>query len=112
MASTTCPSPLFTTHLLPAESAWECIPRGAELVVLRGTVCVHQRQMLAESWVDVPVHLEAGMRFRVPTGGWLELEARGAASVAVWPAVNGWLWLGARVRERVRRWVLRPGRQQ
>lgn len=101
MASTTRPSPLFTTHLQAAESAWQCIPRGAELVVLRGTVCVHQRQMLAESWTDVPVWLGSGERYRVPTGGWLELEARGGASVVVWPGFNGWHWLG-RV---ARRWV-------
>lgn len=112
MPSTTRPSPLFTTHLQAAESVWECIPRGAELVVLRGAICVHQRQMLAESWIDVPVHLQAGERFRVPYGGWLELEAYGTASVAVWPALSGWLWLGSGVRDLVRRWVLRPGRQQ
>lgn len=102
MPSTTRPSPLFTTHLQAAESVWECIPRGAELVVLRGAICVHQRQMLAEAWVDMPVRLETGMRYQVPSGGWLELEAYGTASVAVWPAISGWHWLGLALRRGLR----------
>lgn len=102
MASTTRPSPLFITHLQAAESVWECIPRGAELVVLRGAICVHQRQMLAESWMDTPVRLDAGMRYQVPSGGWLELEAYDTASVAVWPAVSVWSSVGLALRRGLR----------
>lgn len=46
--------------------------------------------MLAESWMDTPVRLDAGMRYQVLSGGWLELEAYGTASVAVWSAVSVW----------------------
>lgn len=48
--------------------------------------------MLAESWMDTPVRQDAGMRYQVLSGGWLELEAYGTASVAVavWPAVSVW----------------------
>jgi hypothetical protein len=107
MPSTVAPSPQFTTYLQPAQRAWECMPRGAEIMVLQGEVCVYQRQLLAETWVQVPVWLGAGERYRVLTGGWLELEARGAATLAVLPAV-GWLERWAKL---LRTWGRGAGQQ-
>ena len=94
MPFTTAPAPLFSLQLQPAQRAWERVPRGAEIEVLAGAICLHRREYLAGMWVDLPVLLRAGERHRAGTTGWLELEAVGGARLRLTPT-RGWTaWAG------------------
>jgi hypothetical protein len=75
-------APLFTLHLQTAQRAWERVPCGAEITVLEGAVRLHLRAYLAGLWVALPVLLRAGERHRVEEGGWMQMEAVGAARVS------------------------------
>lgn len=90
MPFTTAPAPLFSLQLQPAQRAWERVPRGAEIEVLAGAICLHRREYLAGMWVDLPVLLRAGERHRVSAAAWVEMEALEEARVAVAPA---WGWM-------------------
>jgi hypothetical protein len=94
MPSSPVAESLFTLHLQPGQHAWQHLPRGAELVVADGAVCLHRREYLAGMWVALPVLLRAGERHRVEEGGWLQMEAVVGAGVARVSAVaqqrGGW----------------------
>lgn len=85
---------LFTLHLQPGQHAWQHLPRGAELVVADGAVCLHRREYLAGMWVALPVQLHAGERHRVEEEGWMQVEAVAGAGVVRVSAVvrqrGGW----------------------
>lgn len=97
MPSTPAPMSLFTLHLQPTQRAWESVPRGTEILVTHGTVCLHQRLSLGGAWVHLPVLVRAGERYRVLEGGWMELEAVGSPDTHVQGLAQprGWrAWLG------------------
>lgn len=83
-------TPLATLHLYAAQQHWQWLPRGADIAVLRGTLCLHQRQYLADTWIQVPLYLQAGQRHTLASSGWVALEACGSARVELWPARSVW----------------------
>ena len=92
----TAPAPLLTLHLPAAQRSWQPLPRGAEIVVAEGAVCLHRREYLAGLWVDAPLLLRAGERQRV-AAGWVEIEALATTRVLV-SAHNRWIWPAALAR--------------
>jgi len=67
-------------------------------------VLVHQRLLLAGTWVHLPVWVREGEQLRVAGGGWVELEAKTATQVHASVAPAWWRGL-LRVR------LLRPRNQ-
>ncbi|SDP22765.1 hypothetical protein SAMN05216303_103421 [Rhodoferax sp. OV413] len=88
--------PLLTLHLPAAQRSWQPLPRGAEIMVAEGAVCVHRREYLAGLWVDAPLLLRAGERQRL-AAGWVEIEALAAARVVV-STRSRWTWPAALAR--------------
>ena len=74
-------APLFCLQLQPGRRVWEHLPRAADITVAEGSIVVHQRVVLADTWVHLPGRVRAGELFRVGAGGWVEMEAVGAARV-------------------------------
>ena len=97
----TAPAPLLTLHLPAAQRSWQPLPRGAEIMVTEGEVCLHRREYLAGLWVDAPLLLRAGERQRV-AAGWVEIEALAAARVVVSTRTR-WTWPAALARLLFRR---------
>ena len=96
MPTLAIPAPLFSLQLASGQCAWQHLPRGAEVVVADGAVCLHRREYLADQWVELPVLLRAGERHRVEGAGWLQITAVGAAQVSAvarpgWGVVLPWL---------------------
>lgn len=75
-------SPLFSLQLQPGRKVWEHLPRAATIMVTEGSIVVHQRLLLADTLVHLPVVVRAGEQFRVGAGGWVEMEAMGTAQVS------------------------------
>jgi hypothetical protein len=73
--------PLFSLQLEPGRRVWEHLPCAATLTVTEGSIVVHERLWLADTWVHLPVVVRAGGQFCVGTGGWVEMEAVDAAQV-------------------------------
>ncbi|MDR7375377.1 hypothetical protein J2X19_000035 [Rhodoferax ferrireducens] len=92
----TAPVPLLTLQLPAAQRSWQPLPRGAEVMVAEGAVCLHRREYLAGLWVDAPLLLRAGERQRV-AAGWVEIEALVAARLLV-SAPSRWSWPAALAR--------------
>ena len=94
---------LFCLQLQPGQKAWEILPRAADITVMEGSIVVHQRLSLADTWVHLPVVLHAGEQFRVGAGGWVEMEATATARVQASVALSWWHvgWL-ARAWQRFR----------
>ncbi|MBH1962773.1 MAG: hypothetical protein I8H77_00490 [Comamonadaceae bacterium] len=88
---------LFCLQLQPGQTAWETLPRAADITVTEGSIVVHQRLLLGDTWVRLPVVLQAGEQFRVGAGGWVEMEATANAAARVQASVAlswwhvGWL---------------------
>jgi hypothetical protein len=95
MPAAPTPVPLATLHLYAAHPRWQWLQRGTDIAVLHGTLCLRQRQYLAETCVQVPLHLQAGQRYTLASSGWVELEACSSARVELWPARS--VWQGLRV---------------
>lgn len=95
MPAASTPVSLVTLHLHAAQPHWQWLQRGADIAVLHGTLCLRQRQYLAETWVQVPLYLQAGQRYTLASSGWVELEACGNARVELWPARSLWQTLQA-----------------
>jgi hypothetical protein len=91
----TSPSPL---QLQARQRVWERVPPGADLQVEQGRICLHQRLYLAHDWAYMPVYLQAGERYRVSAGGWMEIEALDDAQLRLLPR-RGWrqLWAAGRL---------------
>ncbi|WP_028606025.1 hypothetical protein [Ottowia thiooxydans] len=100
MAHTALSQPLFCLQLRPGQKAWERLPRKADITVTEGSIVVHQRLWLAGTWVHLPVVVGAGEQLRVAAGGWVEMEAMGAARVHCMAALAWWQigWLGRALR--------------
>ena len=81
MTSVAPTSPLFSLQLQPGRRVWERLPRAADIMVTEGSIVVHQRVLLADAWVHLPVVVRAGGQFRVSAGEWVEMEAMGIAQV-------------------------------
>lgn len=75
-------SPLFSLQLQPGRRVWEHLPRAADITVTEGSIVVHQRVLLADTWVHLPVVVRAGEQFCVSAGEWVEMEAMGIAQVS------------------------------
>ena len=102
--------PLFCLQLQPGRRVWEQLPRAADITVTEGSIVVHQRLLLADNWVHLPVVVRAGEQFRVGAGGWVEMEAKGAAQVKV-SAVTAWWHVGGLRRALRRVWLTRANFQ-
>ena len=90
MAYAAPPPPLFYLQLQAGQRAWEYLPCTARITVTEGSIVVHQRVVLAGMWVHLPVVVLAGEQFRVAAGGWLEMEAIGAAQLHAMVARAWW----------------------
>lgn len=88
--------PLFSLQLQPGRKVWEHLPRAVTLTVTGGSIVVHQRRWLADTWVGVPVAVQAGEQLRMDAAGWVEMEAIGStqayasAAPAWWNMVRLW----------------------
>ena len=100
MAHAALSQSLFCLQLQPGQTAWEILPRSADITVMEGSIVVHQRRLLADTWVRLPVLVQAGEHLRVSAGGWVELEATSSAQVhgMVTPAWWQTEWLGWALR--------------
>ena len=74
-------APLFCLQLQPGCRVWEYLPRAADITVAEGSIVLHQRVVLADTWVHLPVVVRAGEQFRVGAGGWMGMGAIGATRV-------------------------------
>ena len=106
MAHATTQPTLFCMQLQPGRRVWEYLPRAADITVAEGSIVVHQRVVLAGAWVHLPVVVRAGEQFRVAAGGWVEMEAVGAARVHG-RAVTAWWQVGGLWRALRRVWLAR-----
>ena len=80
------------------------------ITVAEGSIVLHQRVVLADTWVHLPVVVRAGEQFRVGAGGWVEMEAIDAAQVKV-SAVTAWWHVGGLRRALRRVWLARENSQ-
>ena len=92
--------PLFSLQLQPGRKVWEHLPRAAIITVTEGSIVVHQRRWLADTWVGVPVTVRAGEDLPRDAGGWVQREAMKAAQVRAHVAPAWWTrgWLGQTLR--------------
>ena len=92
--------PLFSLQLQPGRKVWEHLPRAAIITVTEGSIVVHQRRWLADTWVGVPVTVRAGEDLPMDAGGWVQMEAMKAAQVRVHVAPAWWTrgWVGQTLR--------------
>ena len=100
MAHTALLQPLFCLQLQSGQTAWERLPRKADITVTEGAIVVHQRLFLADSWVHLPLVVRAGEQFRVAASEWVEMQAMGAARVHCVVALAWWQtgWFGRALR--------------
>ena len=103
-------APLFCLQLQPGCRVWEYLPRAADITVAEGSIVLHQRVVLADTWVHLPVVVRAGEQFRVGAGGGVEMEAIGATRVKV-SAVTAWWHVGGLRRALRRVWLARENSQ-
>ena len=96
-------SPLFSLQLQPGRRVWEHLPRAADITVTEGSIVVHQRLVLADTWVHLPVVVRAGEQFRVRAGGWIEMEAMSGAAQVHASLVPRWRQIARLWRTRVMR---------
>ena len=82
--------PLFSLQLQPGRKVWEHLPRAVTLTVTEGSIVVYQRRWLADTWVGVPVAVQAGEQLRMDAAGWVEMEAIGAAQAYASAAPAWW----------------------
>lgn len=83
MSFTTTFEPLAVMHLQLNQQAWEWIPRGAEIVVVKGAIRLHERVYLAEVWVHLPLVLHAGQTYTAAQSGWVQVQALDVTDVRV-----------------------------
>ena len=100
MAHATTQPTLFCMQLQPGRRVWEYLPRAADITVAEGSIVVHQRRWLADTWVGVPVTVRAGEDLPMDAGGWVQMEAMKAAQVRAHVAPAWWTrgWLGQTLR--------------
>ena len=100
MTRTAALPPLFSLQLQPGRRVWEHLPRAVTLTVTGGSIVVHQRRWLADTWVGVPVAVQAGEDLPMDAGGWVQMEAMKAAQVRAHVAPAWWTrgWLGQTLR--------------
>ena len=100
MAQTPISAPLFCLQLQAGQTAWQHLPRAARIPVTAGSIGVHQRRWLADTWVGVPVTVQAGKDLPMDAGGWVQMEAMKAAQVRAHVAPAWWTrgWLGQTLR--------------
>ncbi|MET4576938.1 hypothetical protein [Ottowia thiooxydans] len=100
MAHTAASKSLFCLQLQRGQTAWEMLPRAADITVTQGSIVVHQRLWVADTWVRLPVVLQTGEQFRVGAGGWIEMQATATARVHAMAALGWWHsgWLGRALR--------------
>ena len=90
MTRTAALSPLFSLQLQPGRKVWEHLPRAAIITVTEGSIVVHQRRWLADTWVGVPVTVRAGEDLPMDAGGWVQMEAIGSTQAYASAAPAWW----------------------
>ena len=90
MTRTAALPPLFSLQLQPGRRVWEHLPRAVTLTVTGGSIVVHQRRWLADTWVGVPVAVQAGEQLRMDAAGWVEMEAIGSTQAYASAAPAWW----------------------